>query len=809
VLGYELGERFTDHSGVLEYSLALAEASPLVEYRPYGETVEGRALFQLVIASAEHHRRLDEILAMNAELALPGTSEARAAEITRSNPAVVYFSYGVHGNESSSSEAALWTMWDLARGASSVAGVLDSVIVVIDPVVNPDGRDRYVNWYRSVVGDEPNPDPRTREHREPWPGGRFNHYLFDLNRDLAWASQPETRARLATWPIWNPVVHVDFHEMSYNSSYFFFPAAEPINPIYPEYVLEWGERFGEGNARAFDARGWAYYTGDSFDLFYPGYGDSWPALLGAIGMTYEQGGSGGAGLAVETANGDTLTLHDRALHHWVSGAATLRTAAAGKTRLLADYAAAQRAVGAGEPDVLLVPGPDTLRLAGLVAQLRGQGIEVERATRAFGANAESYPGMADRREFPAGTHRVRARQQRGRLATTLLQPRTLLEGEYSYDISAWSLPYGYGVEAHQTRGGGDGGWVPVGSGAIGERADIPAAEPGYGYLVPPGIGSAGAIVDFLVAGGEARVLSREATFGGRPWPAGTWFLPAAGGDSLRSRATSAGLGGLATPVATGLALSGTDLGSDYVGRASLPEIAMLAGEGVSPTSYGAHWYFLEQMLGLPFDALPSDGVSASGLRGYDVLVLPEMGGGALTEPAREALMNWVRQGGRLVAVGGGARIAAEMAEVALRTDTVPDSTDPGQYLLGREESERMDWLDEVPGAILETRLDPAHPLAWGAATGATEDRLFVLYQGGSVFEPAADLEAAAYFPAALEATSGVISDVKLAHLEQSAWLATKQIGAGEVVLFADDPLFRLFWQATHPLYVNALLLGAR
>jgi hypothetical protein len=196
-------------------------------------------------------------------------------------------------------------------------------------------------------------------------------------------------------------VHVDFHEMSYNSSYFFFPASAPINPIYPSYVLEWGKRFGEANARAFDARGWAYYTAEDFDLFYPGYGDSWPSLTGAIGMTYEQAGHSLAGLAIAREAGDTLTLRDRAEHHRTAGQATLRAAAAGKTEILLDYAAGQRAVGERTPDVLLVPGESPAPLEALVAHLRTQGVEVERAEREFGAGAAAHPasrrGAASRR----------------------------------------------------------------------------------------------------------------------------------------------------------------------------------------------------------------------------------------------------------------------------------------------------------------------------------------------------------------------------------------------------------------------------
>jgi hypothetical protein len=807
VLGYALGERFTPYAGVQRYSRALADASPLVEYQAYGQTPEGRELIQLVIATPRNHQRLQQILAANAELTRPETSAERARQIAAENPAVVYFSYGVHGNESSSSEAALYTAWDLARDAPEVRGVLDSLVVIIDPVSNPDGRDRYVGWFNSVVGAEPNVNPQAREHREPWPGGRFNHYLFDLNRDWSWGTQPETRARLATWWRWNPQVHVDFHEMFYNSSYFFFPAAAPINPIYPEHILDWGKRFGQGNARAFDQHGWEYYTGEAFDLFYPGYGDSWPSLTGAVGMTYEQAGHSAAGIAIQQESGDTLTLHDRAQHHRTSGQATLRTAAAGKTRLLMDYAAGQRTAGAGEQDFLLVPGNDRSRIERLVAHLRQQGIEVERASAGFTTRATPYPGWPAAGSFPAGTYRVRAQQPLGRLAITLLQPETELKAEYSYDVSAWSLPYAYGVAAYRAPAGAGTGWTPVQAPA-GRPADAPAPAPGVGYLVAPGDAASAPMVRFLEGGGRARVLGKASTFGGQTWPAGTWFIPARGNDTVQARVTRAGLGGLVRPVVTGMAESGIDLGSENVARVELPRLAVVSGEGVAATSFGAHWFFLEQELGMPFDAVLASDLGGMDLSEYDVIVLPDASPRAL-RGAEDALKRWIQDGGRLIAVAGGAEVVAGMAEIKVREGARGDSAanERARYLAGREERQRREWRQEVPGAILPLRLDPAHPLSFGAGMDGRPAETYALHAGTTVFEPAAGVETVAYFPERLTRISGVISPENLRRLEQGSWLVTKRMGQGSVVLFADDPLFRLFWQATEPLYVNAILLG--
>ena len=253
-LGHGLGDRFTDASSVARYAEFLAEASNRVSLVRSGVTAEGRPLLLLVIASDLNTRGIESILQGNARLTDPDLDATEASVIARTNPAVAWFTYGVHGDESASTEAALWTAWDLAVDAEGTQGILDSLVVVIDPMANPDGRDRYVQWYRGVRGARPNPEAASREHHPPWPGGRYNHYLFDLNRDWTWATQAETRARLQQWQRWNPQVHVDFHEMGYSSSYFFFPAAEPLNPIYPDYTVRWAEYFGRANAATIAAR---------------------------------------------------------------------------------------------------------------------------------------------------------------------------------------------------------------------------------------------------------------------------------------------------------------------------------------------------------------------------------------------------------------------------------------------------------------------------------------------------------------------------------------------------------------------------
>jgi hypothetical protein len=811
VLGYDVGERFTDHAGLVRYLETLAARVPNLRVRRYGETNEGRPLLQVVIARPEYLARLDDILARNRELTDPETPESRARELAAANPAIVYFSYGVHGNESSSSEAALWTTWSLASGAPEVRAVLDSAVVIIDPAVNPDGRDRYVNWYRQALGSRPNPNPESREHAEPWPAGRTNHYHFDLNRDWAWMTQVETRARLSTWDLWSPQVHVDFHEMSPNSSYFFFPATPPINPLYPAHILRWGKVFGDANAAAFDERGWAYYTGEGFDLFYPGYGDSWPSLLGAIGMTYEQAGGGSAGLAYRRPDGDTLTLQQRVQHHWISGQATLRTVASRKSELLLDFARFHRTVSDSLPDILLVPGTDAGRSEALVDLLRRQGIRVERSARAFRAVTEPHAGFARREQFPEGTYRVRARQPRGRLAITLLQPETVLDATFSYDVSAWSLPFAYGVEAHRAERIPDANWQnvtdAVKASVVEDGSD--GALP-YGYLVRPGFAAWPSVIRYVQHGGRATVLDEMFTIEGRSWPAGSIFLPRGNLTNQAATLRESGLLAYARPVATGRASVGHDLSTEESYDVELPRLGLLAGDVVNAGSFGAHWFFLEQTLNLPFDALPVDRVESTRLERHQVIVAPEMN--RPSDRVVNALKAWVQAGGTLVAVGSGARnLGSVIAEVKVRTDSVKENETEkrDRALRGRSERELERWQEQIPGTILPVRLDADHPLAFGAGIAGDSTRLFVLHGGGAVFEPDPAFETVGHFQAKLQKVSGVISERNLEKLGQGAWLVVKRLGRGRVILFADDPLFRHFWYSAFQPYLGAIMIGPK
>ncbi len=348
-LGYPLGARFTSWDRIVAYLEALDAASDRVTMWEYGKTYEGRPLKLLALSTPANLERLEEIRGNVQRLADPvGLAAGERDRIVRKTPLVVWLAYGVHGNESSSAEAALGTAYLLAAAQGETAALLENVVVLIDPLQNPDGRERYVNGYKQRRGDEANPRRAAAEHYETWPGGRQNHYMIDLNRDWAWASQQETRQRIAAYRSWEPQVYVDFHEMSSESSYFFPPAAEPIHPQIDRRVLSWLDTFGRANADAFDRQGWIYFKGENYDLFYPGYGDSYPSLRGAVGMTYEMAGGGRAGQAIALTDGSVLTLADRVARHLTTSLTTVRTASRNSRKMLEDFVA-NRAKAAAEP----------------------------------------------------------------------------------------------------------------------------------------------------------------------------------------------------------------------------------------------------------------------------------------------------------------------------------------------------------------------------------------------------------------------------------------------------------------------------
>ena len=807
-LGYELGTQFTPHHRVVDYAEYVAGASPNARLERYGQSYEGRPLMAAYVALPEHMARLGEIRENNLRRA--GLLPSDAPE---GGPAIVWLSYNVHGNEAVGTEAAMAALYALADPQNArTQPWLEDAVVVLDPCVNPDGRTRYVQWYKQTRGRTPNAQVEAREHDEPWPSGRMNHYYFDLNRDLAWGTQQETRQRLALYNRWLPHVHVDFHEQSIDAPYYFAPAAEPFHPAITDFQRSFQQVIGQNNARYFDEQGWLYFTKEIFDLFYPGYGDTWPLFNGAIGMTYEQGGSGAAGLAVETAAGDTLTLADRIAHHLTTSLATVEVAArerARLTRAFADYYADAQDGSGGpyEAFVVKTAGQED-RAQALADLLDVQGVRYGYATRKRQVRGFDYEtGRTGRAEVAPGDLVVSLTQPKGTLAKVLFEPRPALSDSLTYDITAWALPYAYGLGAYALT-------EPLEPDtAAPPRAEQPPAKrpPGgaaYAYLAEwRSLGDARLLAMLLQEGITPRAVAEPFETEGRVWPAGTLIIPRAANEDVAGfdravRAAADSLGQTVVPVQGGFVTEGADFGSERVPVLEAPRVAVLAGEGLSPYSVGEIWHFFDRRLGYPVTLLRTADFEPAVLGDYDVLLLPSgRYADVLPGDALQTVRDWVGRGGRLVALGRAVSFLAGKDGFSIKEKKASNDTTetPGEQAVYADR-QREALTENVPGSIFRVEVDATHPLAFGL--GPTyyalkrSDAAFALLED--------DWNVGVLGPDA--AVSGFAGAAAKQKLKGTLGFGVQDLGRGRVVYIVDDPLFRGFWQAGALLFSNAVFM---
>jgi len=425
-LGYEIGTQFSRHSQVVDYFDHIAsEMNKNVSLVNYGKTYERRPLFYAVISSEKNMSEIENIRLNNLS-ALDSNGEKI------NNKAIVWLSYSVHGNESSSTEASMQTVYELLTERSEL---LENTIVIIDPCLNPDGRDRYANWYNQTTTIPYNTNKISREHREPWPGGRANHYLFDLNRDWAWITQVESQQRLKEYHKWMPHVHVDFHEQGINEPYYFAPAAEPYHEVITKWQRDFQYMIGKNNAKYFDENGWLYFTKEVFDLLYPSYGDTYPTYLGAIGMTYEQAGGGVAGLGILNSEGKNLTLVDRVKHHTVAGISTVEISSENSEKLNKEFINFFRDK---TNTTYYIMNGDLDKINQLSKFLEKHKIDFY-STKAQRLNVFSYnKNKTINYTTTLNDLVIPNSQPKGKLVDVLLERTTKLSDSLTYDITAWS-----------------------------------------------------------------------------------------------------------------------------------------------------------------------------------------------------------------------------------------------------------------------------------------------------------------------------------------------------------------------------------
>ena len=803
-LEYDLGTQFTPHHRVVDYVRHVAEQSPRVAVEQYGTSYEGRPLLLATISTPDNLERRDAIRRANRQRV--GLAEGSPQDQT----AIAWLSYGVHGNESVSTEAAMKTLHALADPANDrTGGWLQNTVVLLDPLLNPDGRERYVQWYKRTTGADINPRPEARTHHEPWPGGRSNHYYFDLNRDWAWATQQETRHRLDVYHEWMPHVHVDFHEMGADDPYYFAPAAEPFHEDLTDWQREFQFTIGENNASYFNENGWLYFTEEVFDLFYPGYGDTWPLFNGAIGMTYEQGGSGRAGRALITADGDTLTLGERLAHHHTAGLSTIEATAQNHeavVREFADYYETAQQTPPGDYASYVVRRENAGdRLEALARHLDRQRIRYGYATESASASGRSYrSGDTDEVEIEQGDLVVPAAQPKARLTKVLFEPQTTIVDSITYDITAWGLPYAYGVDAYALPDapGVDTTGTPPGVAPAPSGSDAP-----YAYVTPWG---SRADVRFAAALLQEDVHLRFATepfaVDGRSYDRGTLLITRANNTNRLSnfdatvRRVAEAHGQPVHGVSTGFTEEGPDFGSGTVGFVEGPHVAVLAGEPTVSSRLGEVWHYFDQQIDYPATLLPTDDFEPAMLDDVDVLVLPDgYYGEWMSDDRASALTEWVRGGGRLLALGGAAGTMAERSGYALSPK--PDSATgrSSEAPLSRYATrQRRALTGSTPGSIHRAWVDTTHPLGFGLS-----DPYFTLKRNDDAYAYLDD----GWTVAALEdaaPVSGFMGHEAQQEIDDTLLYGTQQMGSGQVVYFVDNPLFRGFWYQGQVLFGNAV-----
>lgn len=717
ILRFDVGDHHTTYAQMEQVIYAIQKsASDRVKIYDIGTTNEHRMQHIVAISSPENMARIEQIRADVAKLTDPRTtSPNEATQIAQNTPAIAWMAYTIHGNESASFETMMQVVYQLAASNEpQTLEILKNTVVLIITGENPDGHERFATWYNSVaVGDA---NRAAMEHREPWSiMGRYNHYRFDLNRDNIATTQKETKNMQKAYLEWNPQVSVDHHGQP--SQFFFPPAALPINPNLPQPITnDWLDKFGRANAAQFDARKWDYYVRDIFDLFYPGYWDTFPSLNGAIGMTYETDGGGFKGINWTRDDGTIATLRSAIAKHYVASMATLDVLSKNKQQRLQDfYNFRKKALDDYAKEklkrIVIIPDKDPVKAAEIVEILRNAKVEVKVATSSFSSSkAHTYmqkDAPAVSKTFSSGSYIVELNQPQRLWIKSLMEQdtpqddafvkdnmarfrRNELRGNSSskegygfYDITAWNLPLAFGIDAFWTEDAGNVSANVVSqeyldqikTGSVSGRAQI-------AYIIPYDTDGAGMMALRLAQQGyRVSVSTRPLNSAGRQWNPGTFVVRVTrNNDSVHDAVSKLAreLGVRVTAVNTGYNEAGdTGVGGENVYSLQSPKIAMFGDEAVDQTSYGSIWWTLDRY-GIKFTPMTVNSIRGGGLKGYNVLIMPDGSAGryfsALGSGGVAGLKEWISGGGTLITVRG-ASVFAALKDVGLTSTKLVGSSD--------------------------------------------------------------------------------------------------------------------------------------
>jgi hypothetical protein len=787
-LGYELGSHFSRHHEVVDYFKTLSKIRPQqLRLEQYGLTNERRPLYLAFVSSEENLENLEAIRRNHLK-------NAGIIEGESSNPevAIVWLSYNVHGNEASSTEASMLTLYTLLTERQDL---LKNTVVIIDPCINPDGRDRYVNWYNETASQPYDTDVQASEHNEPWPGGRPNHYLFDLNRDWAWATQIETQSRLKVYNKWMPHIHVDFHEQGVNEPYYFAPAAEPYHEIISDWQREFQTKIGQNHAKYFDENGWLFFTRERFDLLYPSYGDTYPTYMGAIGMTYEQAGHGMAGLGIVNDEGELLTLKDRLQHHTTTGISTVEMASKEAKRLNIEFSEFFDNSDLKIKSFVLRGNEN--KLNAVKSLLDKHDIYYSHAKPGKVSGYHYSNAKDDKMETSENDLVIYTDQPKGKMVKVLFEPNTKLSDSLTYDITAWSIPYAYGLEAMASTS-------KVPSEVESKITESQKLVDAYGYACRwESLDDGLFLADLLQNDFKVRFTEKPFKSNGVDFNRGSLIITK--GDNKHIENFLAELSALAENhkqelfgITTGFSEVIPDIGSPDIKLINRQHIAILSGKGTSSLSYGELWHFFEKQLQYPVTSINTEDLSRTNLNQYNVLIMPNgYYNSILEEQDFTKITDWVKQGGKVIAIGNALRSFAGKDGFSLKPKSIAQDEDQVN-LTAYAERERAAVSNMITGAVFKTKVDNTHPMAFGYSSD-----YFTLKLGTASYELLQNGFNVAHINNP-KVFSGFAGSNATENLKDSLVFGEERKGSGSFIYLVDNVMFRSFWENGKLFLVNSI-----
>ncbi|GFD73697.1 peptidase M14 [Tenacibaculum sp. KUL113] len=788
VLGHEVGEWHVTHDKLVEYMKALANASDRVVLENRGITYEGRPLVLLTITSSKNHQNLEEIR----ENHIKATNDA-FIDVSNS-PIVVYQGFSIHGNEASGSNAALAAAYYLAAAeGQKIDELLNNSVILFDPAMNPDGLQRFAYWANTNKANNINPDPNDREYHEVWPGGRTNHYWFDMNRDWLPVQLPESRARIETFHKWLPNILTDHHEMGTNSTFFFQPGIPSrTNPLTPKMNQELTKEIATYHAKAFDKIGSTYYSEESFDDFYYGKGSTFPDINGGIGILFEQGSS--RGHAQESENG-VLTFPFTIRNQFTAALSTLEAAKNMRTKILQYQQGFYKNSRSSETNKAIVFGDekDATKTNHLAEVLQRHQIKLHELKEDFTSNGK---------RFKKGySYVVPMNQKNHRLVKAMFDVRTTFKDSLFYDVSAWTFNYAFGVDyadnVSLSKAGAEVTQLQPKQGTIQQKSSVGYLFSWNEYSTPKALNT------ILEKGLRAKVAMKEFVNDGNSYDYGTIFIPAQN-QKLNGNELFDFLGKVANEnyieikgVSTGLN-EGIDLGSRNFEAVKKQKVAMLVGKGVTSYDAGEIWHLLDQRYDMKLTKLDTDYASRVNLDKYTTIIVPNSR--SIDKNLVEKLKVWVRNGGVLIGYRNTVNWLSNRGFINVKFNKAKiDSVNNVSF----ENRSLQFGAQVIGGAIFEAKIDRSHPINFGY-----KNEKIALFRNTKQFIQA---DAKSYNNPIQYTNnpllSGYISKENLKELKNTVPFKAGRLGSGRVIVFTDNTNFRGFWFGTNKLLINAVFFG--